>query len=357
MEFQEAVASYLEELYGTKVKIIDIRPLGETQGEEVLKGFGYGRPYLLVYELGGQVREAVLSSMRVQGGFGHDYPSDRAQILLEQHRNFNRLPRHARSLDIGYFTKDGELHSAGKAEEYFILMEKVEGKEYYLDLEQIKKRGRLVELDRRRVVALAEYLAEIHSTKHDNRQLYYRKIRDTIGHGECIFGLTDSYPEGSIPPEVLCEIEKKCVEWRWKLRNKYHRLSVTHGDFHPWNILFRQNTDFTVLDRSRGEYGEPADDVSSLTINYLFYSLQQHGKLTGAFQELYELFFETYLEKTRDFELLEVIQPFYVFRGLVVASPVWYPVLPRGVREKIFNFIHNILETKRFDYREVNSLI
>ena len=34
-----------------------------------------------------------------------------------------------------------------------------------------------------------------------------------------------------------------------------------HGDFHPWNLLFREGVEFSVLDRSRGEWGEPADDV------------------------------------------------------------------------------------------------
>jgi len=49
-----------------------------------------------------------------------------------------------------------------------------------------------------------------------------------------------------------------------------HRLSQVHGDFHPWNVLFREGVDFTVLDRSRGERGEPADDVTAMTINYIF---------------------------------------------------------------------------------------
>jgi adenylylsulfate kinase len=34
-----------------------------------------------------------------------------------------------------------------------------------------------------------------------------------------------------------------------------------------------------------------------------------------------------------------VIQPFYAWRGLVVASPVWYPDLAPSVRELLFRFI------------------
>src|SRR5437867_3783684 len=42
------------------------------------------------------------------------------------------------------------------------------------------------------------------------------------------------------------------VSSRWRLRTRAHRLSRTHGDFHPRNLLFREGTDFSGLDRSRG---------------------------------------------------------------------------------------------------------
>jgi len=32
---------------------------------------------------------------------------------------------------------------------------------------------------------------------------------------------------------------------------------------------------------------------------------------------------------------LEVLQPFYAFRGLVVASPVWYPNISMATRKKL----------------------
>lgn len=83
-----------------------------------------------------------------------------------------------------------------------------------------------------------------------------------------------------------------------------------HGDFHPWNVLFRRGTDFSLLDRSRGAWGEPADDVSAMTINYVFFSLRQYGTLTGPFQRVYQLFWRRYQERREDDELLTVIQPF-----------------------------------------------
>ncbi len=356
----KAVENYLTGLYG-KSKVTGISELGgmPVEVDEGIKGFGYGKPYLIDFEAGGEKRSVVLSSMRVQKGFGHDHFSDRAQILIWQNSVFNNLPGHVKSLDVGYFTRKGELFSAGKADEYFILMEKIEGKEYFLDLERIKKDGELTPVDIERTEALSTYLAEIHANRHDDRELYLRKLRDIVGHGECIMGLTDSYPDDLdfVTWGDLCEIEKKCADWRYKIKGRTHRLCMTHGDFHPWNIMFRDGVDFTVLDRSRGEWGEAADDVSSITMNYLFYSLQKYGELAGPFQEMYELFFDNYLERTGDRELLEVIQPFYVFRSLVVASPIWYPNLDPGVRTKIFNFINNILDSEVFDYQDVNSYL
>jgi hypothetical protein len=357
----QAVEKYIQELYGRTAKIARISELGgiPVKLEDGIKGFGYGKPYLIEFEVNGSTSSVVLSSMRMQKGFGHDHFSDRAQILIWQNSVFNKLPGHVRSLDAGYFTHDGELFSAGKAEEYFILMEKIEGKEYFLDLERIKKDGNLTQLDKERAMALSSYLARIHANKHNDRELYLRKIRDIVGHGECIMGLTDSYPDNLdfVSWSELCEIEKKCVDWRYRIKGKMHRLCMTHGDFHPWNIMFREGTDFTVLDRSRGEWGEAADDVSSITTNYIFYSLQKYGELAGPFRELYELFFNSYLEKTGDSELLKVIQPFYIFRCLVVASPIWYPNLEPGVRTKLFNFINNVLDSKEFNYQDVNSYL
>jgi len=172
-------------------------------------------------------------------------------------------------------------------------------------------------------------------------------------------GLADSYPENFefYSEKDFERMEQKCVEWRWKLRGDTHRLCVVHGDFHPWNIMFRNGVDFTVLDRSRGEYGEPADDVSCMGMNYIFYSLQKYGELKGEFKDLFERFIENYLIKSGDFDILKYVPPFYVFRALVVASPLWYPGLNPDIRAKLFNFIDNVLDVDEFDYKSVNKYL
>ena len=55
--------------------------------------------------------------------------------------------------------------------------------------------------------------------------------------------------------------------------------------------------------------------------------------------------------------MVTVVQPFFAWRGLVVASPIWYPNLPLNVRIKLFNFIRRVLETDKFDITNVSLYI
>lgn len=358
---EEALRRYLSSLYGGDVEICSVWRLGceKAEGVKDLKGFGYGFPYVIEFRFRGEVKRVVLETMRPEG-FGHDFVSDRAQILLWQHSTFNKLPKHVRSIDVGAFTVDGKgLKSLGDCGEFFLLTEYVEGTLYHVDLDRIKATGEMTSLDEKRCIALSDYLVQIHSTKKEAPWLYVRRARELVGHGECIMGLLDSYPSelDFVYESDLIDIERDCVVWRWRLKRKAYRLSQVHGDFHPWNIMFREDTDFTVLDRSRGEWGEPADDVAAITINYIFYSLQKYGELAGVFERLFRLFWENYLLKTNDWEILEVIQPFYAWRGLVIASPLWYPNLSRDVRVKLLNFVHNVLHREKFDLDAVNTYI
>jgi hypothetical protein len=356
----ESLRKYLSSLYGADVEFSGIWRLGcnRSEASRDLKGFGYGVPYVIEFRVKGEAGRVVLETMRSEG-FGHDNFSDRAQILLWQHSAFNRLPLHVRSIDVGAFTKDGkELKSLGDCDEFFILTELVDGRLYHFDLDQVEETEKLSKQDEQRCLALSDYLVEIHRVKQDMPWLYVRRARELVGHGECIMGLLDSYPPklDFVSESDLIDIERNCVLWRWRLKRRAYRLSQVHGDFHPWNVLFRKGADFTVLDRSRGEWGEPADDVTAMTINYIFYSLQKYGELIGVFERLFRLFWDNYLRKTGDEEILEVVQPFYAWRGLVVASPVWYPGLSRNVRTRLLGFVKNVLEAERFDLNDVNSL-
>jgi hypothetical protein len=337
------------------VAAVRITPLGG--GRQGDKGYGYGIPLRIDYTVGGVAHRGVIESVR-PGPFGHEHMADRAQSLLWAHDAFGRLPRHVRSLDVGAVRASGELVPLGNAEELFMLAEFVEGKEYADDLIALRGGGPLRALDRERADALCDYLAAVHAAKGTDAGLYLRRVRELVGHGECIFGVADSYPAGGpVSFELLRDIEIRCIAWRWRLRERTGRLCRVHGDFHPWNILFREGADFSVLDRSRGEWGEAADDVGCLAMNYLFFSLQRSGRLEGALRELWLRFWNRYLERTDDAGLLGVAAPFLAFRGLVMANPLWYPKLAEPVRATLLRFIVNVLDAERFDPARVDDYL
>ena len=357
-----AVAPYLEQVFGAPVSEVSVRPLVDGDGEDV-KGFGYGVPLSVRCRVGGETRDLVLARTRPVAGFGHDYPADRAWQALFSHAAYNSFPRHARSLDVGCALAGGGLISLGEPTEFFQLVEKVEGRLYRLDLDRLLT-AELRDLDVMRAEALARFLAEAHSVKRDDPAIYQRRIRELVGHGECLMGILDSYPRPYPPlPVAACEaIERAAVSWRWRLRDRVGRLSRTHGDFHPWNILFREGTDFTLLDRSRGEWGEPADDVAALAINYLFFGLRRGarqgkpGDVVEPFGTLCRTFLETYANASGDRELPEVLPPVLAFRAFVLAHPGWYPSLDTVTRAAIIAFGRGLMEGGAFEIGALPTL-
>ncbi len=351
----EAIERYLKSLLGKDIELLAVTPLGEPPSQTLGKSYGYGAPLRVDYRtVSGELLSAVLHTMS-PGPFGHEHMADRARALIWSHHSFNHLPRHIRSMDVGGFEPDGNLLSLGNVEEFCLLTEYAEGQSYALDLERLRDGGPLNEIDLARADALCDYLAGIHQVRGNHPGLYVRRIRELVGDGECIMGLADSYPRHALfTARVLEDIEHRCLSWRWRLKNLTHRLCRVHGDFHPWNILFEPGLEFHVLDRSRGEFGDAADDVTSLTLNYVFFSLQRSGRLAGPFERLFLRFWERYLEKTGDREMLKAAAPFLAFRSLVMASPVWYPNLSEAVRRQLLNFILSVLETEVFDPTRVN---
>ena len=353
---RQTMERYLSQIFQAPVTVVSMTPLGETTVTDSIKSYGYGKPVRIDYQIAGGKSGSVVFHTMSPSPFGHEHMSDRAQALLWAHRAFNSLPGHVRSLDVGAFQSDATLIPLGKAEEFCLLTEYAEGEGYNRDLDRIRDTDALSDVDIRRADALCDYLVKTHRVKGGDAGLYKRRVRELVGHGECIMGLTDSYPPHPlIPASMLEEIEHQCVKWRWKLKPLNHRLRQVHGDFHPWNILFGPATEFRVLDRSRGEWGDPADDVVCLTANYLFFSLQRSGRLEGAFESLFRRFWERYLSATGDQEMLQVVAPYFAFRGLVMASPVWYPKLQDNVRQRMLTFILTVLDKESFDPSEVNT--
>jgi Phosphotransferase enzyme family len=355
------LAAYLGRLFGEPVEVIALRSLGGDVVDDP-KGFGYGVPFEVECTVAGQPRAVVVSRTRPAKGFGHDYLADRAWQALYGHAAYNGFPRHVRSLDVGFVRASGEMVSASDAVDFFQLVEKAEGTLYWHDLDRLLE-AEPGPLDLERARALAAFLAETHAVKHAEPTLYARRIRELVGHGECVMGILDSYPQPwpTLPPMTCEALERAMVHWRWRLRERSQRLSRTHGDFHPWNILFREGVDFSVLDRSRGEWGEPADDVAALGINYLFFGMRRSSRnakrgLAEPFRRLFHVFIDTYLEQSRDDEILETLPPFLAFRALVLGHPRWYPDLPGVVRADLHHLATSLTATMRFDPADVSWL-
>ncbi|MDD3313810.1 aminoglycoside phosphotransferase family protein [Pseudodesulfovibrio sp.] len=351
----ENIEAYLRRAFGDDARLIGAGDIGNLD-EQGMKGFGYGKPLLLVYEVGGERREAVLSIMKGDK-YGHQFYWDRAAILMFQYETSARMEAHVRPLGLGYVDGDDALVPVDRPKEFFILNEKLEGHDYFQDLERIR-RGDFRESDVETAREFARWLARVHSAKLDDVHLYYRRIRNLIGSSECILGLVDEafpHPWAAFGDDRFRAVEKRLVDWRWKLKGYAHRLSAVHGDFHPWNVLVTDDGRFSVLDRSRGEWGEPGGDLATMAINYLLWSLYGHERMNGPWATLYRAYFEEYLACTGDTEVLEVMAPFFVFRGLVIASPEWYPDHPEPVRRGLLNLLANVLEDEVFDWENINK--
>ena len=342
---EDALKTYLRKKFAASR--VDITKIGSG-----VQGSGF----LAKIDTGAGCRSYIIKNLLAEG-FGHDYPSDRAGVFLLDLDEYRNLPRHIEALDVLAEMEDGSVKSIGGGREYYLLMEKGEGRDYFQDLFAFSRKERLEGPDREKIRAMTSYLAEIHRAKKDSRILYWRKLRDTVGHGECLMGVLDIYPDGTLPYREMAEIVKKSVDWVYRLKPNAGRLSQIHGDFHPGNIWFKDTTDFILLDRSRGPWGEPADDVTALTINYIFFSLMHHGTVKGPYLEGLRLFFEDYVNLSGDREIYSVLQPFYAFRGAVVANPVFYPKLSPEQRNVILRFIHNVLDSDRFEPERVNEYL
>ncbi len=364
---EEALKAYLKKEFKDIIQV-DIRKLGSG-----VQGSGF----LIEMKTLDGTRSYVVKTL-LSEGLGHDYPSDRAAVFLLDLDEYKNLPRHVKAIDVLSEMEDGSIKSIGGGREYYLLMERGTGRHYFNDLTEFSKKDSLDEMDRKKIKAMTSYLAEIHSVKKDSKTLYWRKLRDTVGHGECLMGVFDLYPDGTLSYDEMSVIIKKSVDWIARLKPKYRRLSQIHGDFHPGNIWFTSKDaetrrtgeleiprvpvspslpDFVLLDRSRGPWGEPADDITALTINYIFFSIRHYASVKGPYLEGLNLFFETYVTLTGDEELYSVVAPFYAFRGAVVANPVFYPDLTSEQRKLIFRFVNNVLDDDIFRLERVNDYL
>lgn len=332
--------------------ITSAEPLKPDTGTgEAQKGLGYGRPLRIQLKMPDGGARSVVFHLEGADDHGHDRRADRAGNVLLAWDSFPSVPHHARALDVGAIAGDGRLLPLRDAGELYLITDWVDGEVYAEGLRRLAERGEADPLELARVDALADLLLEVHDAPGSHAGAYVRALRDLVGSGEGIAGIVDSYGAGApaAPPARLNAIEEQCLRWRQRLKSRTHRLRRTHGDFHPFNLVFpRGGTRPTLLDTSRGSQGDPADDVTCLSINFLFFALEKPASWRRGLGLLWDRFWTRYAVGG-DEELLEVTAPFFAWRALVLCNPRWYPRVREEDRDRLLRFTERVLAAPRFD--------
>jgi len=337
--------------------VVAIEPLGPDAGAtasrkdgggSTTKAAGYGLPVRIELRDGDTTRLLV---WRVASAneFGHDRRADRAAVMVQAFEDFARIPQHVQAVDLGVI-RGGDLVSTRDASEHYLITRYAPGTIYAHDLRRIAAERTATPRDVDRVDALARYLAALHTPISPPGARYRRAIRDLVGSGEGIYGIIDGYPPEvpGAPASRLSAIEARCATWRWRLRGRDGRLTRTHGDFHPFNIVFDGDAP-ALLDASRGGCGDPADDVTALAINFVLFALDAPAAWRHGLGVLWRHLWSRYLAERPDDELLAVAPPFFAWRALVVANPAFYPRMTGEARDKLLGFAEDVLDERALD--------
>jgi phosphotransferase family enzyme len=332
-------------------RIVAIDPLAPDSGatkDSTTKAAGYGKPVRVTLADADDRRLELVWRVASANEYGHDRRADRAANTMLAYDDFARIPQHVKPIDLGAVTAGGDLISLLDADELYLVTTYAPGTLYADDLRRIARVG-ATDGDIARVDQLARYLAGLHVAIDDAPGKYRRSIRDLVGHGEGVFGIVDGYPADvpGAPLERLEAIERRFVEWRWRLRDHEGRLCRIHGDFHPFNVVF-DGDKLTVLDASRGTAGDPADDVTAMAINYILFALDTQGGWRGL-APLWRRFWTTYSRERPDPSLSLVAPPFFAWRALVVCNPGFYPSLGTEARSTLLGLAECALDAHRLD--------
>jgi len=351
------VQKYLNEKEGRPVKIAEYEKLGSGW-----HGTGYKVKFSNKVKGKMEIKEIVIRTL-MPANFSHDWISDRAKVFVLQHELAHAIPNHIKSFDVSGYTKSGGLVSLGDIKEYFQIVEVAKGISYSQDFQRIMKTGKLSDADIKKAIILSDYLAKLHSmkfkgSKEELRSVRRRHSRDALGHGEMMIGVVDTYPDNFsfITKDRMTNIICKAAKFRENIKDVPFVPCRMHGDFHPGNVRF-DGKRLELLDASREAYGDPADDLTTMAINYIWFAVMQAGKFDGPFAKLFNAYWNNYFRKTKDSHIPKTAGIYFAFRGVVVAHPVFYSLQSDNVRRKMMRFVENVLSAKAFDPKKINMYL
>ena len=97
---KETLKKYLSDVFGSEIQVKNIQKLGEG-----FHGLGFS---IDTVDKGGKEKRYILKTLKGEG-FGHDYPADRASVLIRASMDYNLLPRHVKAINIGSIQNNGKL--------------------------------------------------------------------------------------------------------------------------------------------------------------------------------------------------------------------------------------------------------
>lgn len=231
-------------------------------------------------------------------------------------------------LSLGYVSGNNLFKTLDDFKSIFSIQEFVDGKCYADIISGKSKNNKPDKEDIYHANCIVNYFQNRKKVEDKYKKIFY--FHDTLFLIKKTLIIIDNlYRNDQISGDEKFEIENKIIEWHQEMQKKNRPVVISHNDFHPWNILFTKDNDLKIIDRDFPGYSEPARDLGTLLPNFLYFAFKNNGAFTGMCKEVSDYILTSYIEKSKDNEILEVIQPYLAMTCFILSNNQWYPDLDR----------------------------